>query len=268
MSENIKDLVVILPMAGRGQRFKDVGVMTPKPLIEVAGRPMISRAVSSLGFFNGIPRENVVAIVRPDDVRNHQLDSEIERIFPGISILTDKNPRGATCTALVAKNYIQADSRVLIMDCDIWFKNPAYENSLLNPTRESSGTIPVFAAEGDRWSFSAVDSKSRVRRIIEKRRVDIPGCRLLANVGFYYFSRGEEFLKYAAMALSKSTAHEECYLSQVIQEMLRAGLLYHAEICDDVVDMGTPDSYQKAEYFFRQREPATKLTTKENSHDT
>ena len=36
---------VIVPMAGLGQRFVDVGYENPKPLIEVAEKPIIDRIV-------------------------------------------------------------------------------------------------------------------------------------------------------------------------------------------------------------------------------
>lgn len=253
MNNNLDNLIVVMPMAGRGQRFKEVGVMLPKPLITVAGKPMILRAASSLSFFNLIPRKNIVAIVRPDDIKNYKIDLEITRIFPGISVLIDEKPHGATSTTLVAKDHISSNSRVLIMDCDIWFRSPIYEELLLKTQTELSGVIPVFAAVGDRWSFSAVDSKSIINRIVEKRRINIPGCTLLANVGFYYFAKGMDFLSYAEVALSKSSSDRECYLSQVIQEMIQAGLPFVAAICDSVIDMGTPDSYGEAEVYFRDK---------------
>jgi len=39
---------VIVPMAGRGSRFKNVGETTPKPLIPVLGKPMLYWALKSI----------------------------------------------------------------------------------------------------------------------------------------------------------------------------------------------------------------------------
>ena len=41
---------IVIPMAGRGSRFKDAGYTNPKPLIDVNGRPMISVVVSNIGL--------------------------------------------------------------------------------------------------------------------------------------------------------------------------------------------------------------------------
>ena len=37
---------VVIPMAGKGKRFLDKGIDTPKPLIEINSKPFISHAVS------------------------------------------------------------------------------------------------------------------------------------------------------------------------------------------------------------------------------
>ena len=39
---------IVIPMAGRGQRFTEAGYDKPKPLIDVVGVPMIKRVIDSL----------------------------------------------------------------------------------------------------------------------------------------------------------------------------------------------------------------------------
>ena len=39
---------VVIPMAGRGQRFVEAGYDKPKPMIDVVGIPMIKRVIDSL----------------------------------------------------------------------------------------------------------------------------------------------------------------------------------------------------------------------------
>ena len=41
---------IVVPMAGRGQRFLDKGISTPKPLIEVNSKPFISHVIDSVSF--------------------------------------------------------------------------------------------------------------------------------------------------------------------------------------------------------------------------
>ena len=39
---------IVMPMAGRGSRFSDVGHTVPKPMIDVKGKPMYAWAMDSL----------------------------------------------------------------------------------------------------------------------------------------------------------------------------------------------------------------------------
>jgi GTP:adenosylcobinamide-phosphate guanylyltransferase len=41
---------IIIPIGGIGQRFKDEGYITPKPLINVLGEPMVCRLISGLNI--------------------------------------------------------------------------------------------------------------------------------------------------------------------------------------------------------------------------
>ena len=41
---------VVIPMAGRGQRFLDKGISTPKPLIEIDSKPFIEHVIDSVSF--------------------------------------------------------------------------------------------------------------------------------------------------------------------------------------------------------------------------
>ncbi|HSX29838.1 MAG TPA: hypothetical protein VLE73_04750 [Candidatus Saccharimonadales bacterium] len=44
----MRDLHIIMPMAGAGSRFAKAGFTTPKPLIQVDGKPMFMKALSAL----------------------------------------------------------------------------------------------------------------------------------------------------------------------------------------------------------------------------
>ena len=79
-------LQVLMPMGGLGQRFRDVGVFTPKPLIEVGGIPMFKRALRSLAARAGFaPR----VVHRIDSL---ELVDDLILAGRGVALL----PRGST----------------------------------------------------------------------------------------------------------------------------------------------------------------------------
>ena len=43
---------LLVLLAGEGQRFKDRGIMTPKPLIEVNGKSILEWTTRSLHFYS------------------------------------------------------------------------------------------------------------------------------------------------------------------------------------------------------------------------
>ena len=42
---------VVIPMAGKGQRFLEKGIKTPKPLIQINSKPFISHVIDNVYFF-------------------------------------------------------------------------------------------------------------------------------------------------------------------------------------------------------------------------
>tara|TARA_R110000796_G_scaffold240591_1_gene361737 strand:+ start:7799 stop:7978 length:180 start_codon:yes stop_codon:yes gene_type:complete len=48
--ENIMQTNVLIPMAGLGSKFKNAGFKNPKPLIDVAGKPMIQRVIENINL--------------------------------------------------------------------------------------------------------------------------------------------------------------------------------------------------------------------------
>ena len=44
----MRNLHIIMPMAGEGSRFRNAGWTTPKPLIELNGKPLFVRAIESV----------------------------------------------------------------------------------------------------------------------------------------------------------------------------------------------------------------------------
>jgi dTDP-glucose pyrophosphorylase len=232
------NLNIVLPMAGKGQRFKDKGIYDPKPLIDVAGIPMVKRAAMSLSFFDKIKPSNIICIVRNDDVKKFDIKRKLRQIFGnGIHVLVDQNPIGAATTVLVAKSLINNTNQLIVMDCDVSFHSSEYESKILMNDRNTDGLIPVFPCEGNKWSFSEFGSDKKIKTIAEKKRISN-----YANIGFYYFSNGYDFIENTERLLNKKvTAFGEYYISLVMNEMIQNGKSIYAAIADNFKNMGTPD---------------------------
>jgi NDP-sugar pyrophosphorylase family protein len=104
---------ILIPMAGEGSRFAKEGYTFPKPLIDVEGKPMIQRVVENLDF-----DATYIFLVRKEHLSKYVgLESTLNRITNGKYkvVEVDGLTEGATCTALLAKDYINNDDDLLFI---------------------------------------------------------------------------------------------------------------------------------------------------------
>ena len=108
-----KHMNIIIPMAGRGSRFAEKKILTPKPLIDVHGKPMIQRAVESLDLDG-----QWKFIIRIDEHMNRVSDM-IRTIKPGANFINiDYVTEGPASSALLFKDDINNDEELIIANCD------------------------------------------------------------------------------------------------------------------------------------------------------
>ena len=61
---------IVVPTAGRGQRFLDKGISTPKPLLEINSEPFISYVVDSVSF----KKANFYFLIREQHLKENNFD--------------------------------------------------------------------------------------------------------------------------------------------------------------------------------------------------
>ena len=64
---------VVVPMAGKGQRFLDKGILTPKPLLKVNSEPFIAHVIDTVSF----EKANFYFLIR----EQHLVENNFEKIF-------------------------------------------------------------------------------------------------------------------------------------------------------------------------------------------
>ena len=64
--------VNLIPVAGEGQRFIDAGYVTPKPLIDINGLPMVVQAAKSLP-----QADQWIFICRSSHITDYNIDEEL-----------------------------------------------------------------------------------------------------------------------------------------------------------------------------------------------
>jgi NDP-sugar pyrophosphorylase family protein len=214
-------LQVLVPMGGLGTRFRKVGVTIPKPLIEVDGAPMFQRALRSFDPWGAEKR--AVVVVRADDDAEHGLARLVVDAEPSASIvLLDHDTRGAVETCLEARDRLDPDQPLVIMDCDIAFESPDYFRVFGTAVerQDVDGLLLSFRSTEPRYSFAEVDDDGLVVRTAEKQAISSD-----ALMGVYSFTTARVFLDAADRLMAKQidAAMPEYYVSLVFNELIAAG---------------------------------------------
>ena len=144
---------ILIPMAGRGKRFKEAGYKKPKPLIDVAGEPMIKRVLESLKSKREI---NFIFVV----LKEH-LKAGLSEYLKGTIIELDKVTKGTTCTTLLAEKHIDNNKELLIVNCDQYLEWKL--DDFLDYAENSDGCLVVFNSTDPSHSYAKVKNEKVVK---------------------------------------------------------------------------------------------------------
>lgn len=227
---------VIIPMAGRGSRFAGNGTSHPKPLIDVAGKPMIAWALQSLA---GIEYSQLIFVILEEHDAQYQLLKHLVQLASDVTTVVSipHVTEGQLCTVLSARDFINTEEDILIASCDTYVSSNL-STALATKPKECRGIISVAKMPGDRWSFARADATGRVLEVAEKKRISD-----FASTGLYYFSSGREFVEISEQTIkSNSKTIGEFYVMPVYNQYLERG--WRVDICEEkeMWDMGTPEA--------------------------
>lgn len=235
----MRTLQVLMPMGGLGSRFAKAGYKTPKPLINVDGRPMFLKAISS--FDNIAAPKTFTFVIRQEHVDQFSIDRLITDALPGaIIVVIPKLTRGAAETALQAYPKLNPDDGLVVMDCDLYFESPAYDIIVNQGLTEDGidGALVTFSSSDPRYSYAETNKEGDVTRTAEKDPISNK-----ALIGAYFFSRADSFKRAADELLSIpiSDTMQEYYMSLVYNSLLRDNLVIKAAPSEVFHSFGTPE---------------------------
>lgn len=230
---------VVIPAAGQGKRFSEVGYQHPKPLINVKGEPMLCLVLenfASLGHNHILMQKKHLDTYCAAEVINHYYPNTC---FIPVDGLTE----GAACTVLLARDHINNQNELILANSDQYVDCNLHE--FVNYCRDNNldGGILTFKDSNPKWSFALCEEGSnKVIKVAEKDPISDD-----ATVGIYYFRHGEYFVKYADQMMAKDIrVNNEFYVCPVFNELIEAGLTVHKfEIPKTAMHgLGTPEDLE------------------------
>ncbi len=202
---------VIVPLAGKGTRLLPLTKRVPKPLIHVAGRPIMDHVMDTL---QGLDVDELIVITG-------HLKETVERYivehYPVKARFVEQKRLDGTAGAIkLARPYV--DCPVLIVFVDTLFDA---DLSLIR-TSDADGIIWAKEVEDyQRFGVLVTDERGHMRRIIEKP--DHPISRL-ANIGLYYIRDWRTLFEGIDEVMRRpSGVGGEYYLTDAFQYMVDQG---------------------------------------------
>lgn len=223
-------------MAGSGSRFKDSAYSVPKPFIPVLGRPMFMHALRSI---DGLPYSLIVFIVQKEHTKFFDINESLRNAgIPNYKVIELNGvTEGQLSTVLTGRELLRTEEDILILSSDTYVESDL-SFDIKNRKPDCSGIISVAEMPGDQWSFARVNENGEVDRVAEKERISS-----LASTGLYYFSNGNNFLKYSDEIIkNKEKTRDEYYVIPVYQKFINAGEKISVSVARKVWDMGTPSA--------------------------
>lgn len=226
---------IIVPMAGMGKRMRPHTHTTAKPLLPIAGKPIVQRLVEDLAAVAGEPVEEVAYIVHPSF--GAKVEDELLHIAKAIgskgSIHYQKEALGTAHAILCAGPALTG--RIIVAFADTLFR------AQLKLDKDCDGVIWVNKVTDPRpFGVVKLDDQGVITEFVEKPQHFVSD---LAIIGIYYFADGEHLRREMQYLIDNGIKDKgEYQLTNAMENMKRKGARFKAGSVDVWMDCGNKNA--------------------------
>jgi capsule biosynthesis phosphatase len=248
-------MIIIIPLGGIGDRFKQNGYKQPKGLIKLFGKPILYYLLDNLNTTD----IDFVCIPYNKEYSQYNFEEQLTKDYPNIQFRFFKlanNTEGAAHTINIALNtfsYLE-DKPILCLDGDNFYT--------IDIIKLWNGENKIITFEDlneqEIYSYLKIENE-QVKNIVEKQKISNHAC-----TGAYGFRSYKQLLEYTKKILDNQIKQKgEYYTSTVIREMIKDNIsfLYHEIDENNYHCLGTPT---QVKFFYNNFPKISCLTNKEN----
>ena len=202
---------VIIPLAGKGTRLRPHTHITPKPMLKIAGKPVIDYVMEDLERLGNIEQVIYITGHLKDKVEEYA-----RKKYPFPSVFIEQKVQDGTAGAVhLAQPYV--DQPVFIIFVDTIFDA---DLSVVNRT-DADGIIWVKTVEDyQRFGVVVSDDAGNMTKIVEKPSTPVSKR---ANIGLYYIKNWKLLYEGIDHVLKQPKNKGEYYLTDAFQYMIERG---------------------------------------------
>ena len=226
---------IIVPMAGMGKRMRPHTHTTAKPLLPIAGKPIVQRLVEDLAAVAGEPVEEVAYVVHPSF--GVKVEEELVAIAKAVgakgSIHYQEVALGTAHAILCAEKALSG--RIIVAFADTLFK------AAFQFDQNEDGIIWTNAVENpSAFGVVKLDGTGVITDFVEKPTVFVSNQ---AIVGIYYFREAEK-LRAAIDHIIENNIREknEFQLTTCLEKLKTDGLKFRTASVEEWLDCGNKEA--------------------------
>jgi len=221
---------VIIPLAGKGTRLRPHTHLVPKPMLKVAGRPVMSYVMDDV-----MKLGNVEQVVYITGHLKEKVESYARSTWRVPSVFIEQAVQDGTAGAVnLAMPHV--DGPVLIIFVDTIFDT---DLTIINSGTED-GIIWVKEVEDyQRFGVVVTDAAGHMTKIVEKPSTPVSKR---ANIGLYYIRNWQLLAEAIAYVLAQPANKGEYYLTDAFQYMIEHGAKIRVVDVEGWYDAGKLDT--------------------------
>jgi glucose-1-phosphate thymidylyltransferase len=202
---------VIIPLAGKGTRLRPHTYVVPKPMLKIAGKPVMSYIMDDLARLG-----NIDEVIYITGHLKDRVEAYARKQYPMHASFIEQTVQDGTAGAVaLAKSHI--DQPVLIVFVDTIFDA---DLSIINRSTDDGIIWTKVVEDYQRFGVVVTDKNDYMTRIVEKPSEPISKR---ANIGLYYIKNWRLMYEGIDWVLTQPKNKGEYYLTDAFQYMIDHG---------------------------------------------
>ncbi|WP_418264490.1 sugar phosphate nucleotidyltransferase [Flavobacterium faecale] len=224
---------IIVPMAGRGSRLRPHSLTVPKPLIPVAGKPIVHRLVEDIAKILKEPIDEIAFILGDPAFFGDDVVKSLEKLATDLgakaSIYRQDLPLGTGHAIMCAKESLSGPAVI------------AYADTLIRADFELDPTADavIWVKQVDQpeaYGVVKLNDNSEIVELVEKPAEFVSD---LAVIGIYYFKEVGDLKKELQNVLDNNIQNGgEYQINDGIKAMMANGKVFKTGSVDEWMDCG------------------------------
>jgi glucose-1-phosphate thymidylyltransferase len=225
---------IIIPMAGRGTRLRPHTLITPKPLVPVAGKPIVEWLTEDIIALCDEKVEHIGFVIGDFGKEVEQNLLEIAKNLGAVGKIYHQEQALGTAHAILCAKELLND-KVVVAFADTLFKC----NEKINTTQD--GVIFVQQVEDPKaYGVVKMDAQNRITDFVEKPQTFVSD---LAIIGIYYFKDGKNLYEELQYLIDNNiTEKGEYQLTNAMENMKNKNKAFYPGKVEEWLDCGNKDA--------------------------